>query len=341
MNPTGVTYRSTMRDGAYWLGRLPTGKVIVALLVLAGILGVAPSASAGPNRSAALATGAGHLRFGLVVDGGPLAVSTLTQAAQSAGERPSVEMWYADFAQPVPVAQLDAVVSRGASPIITWEPWLWGGGLNQRAYALDRITAGDHDSYIRSWAVGLRNWGRPVTLRFAHEMNGSWYPWAEGVNGNGAGDYVAAWRHVHSIVTAAGATNVSWMWSPNTPPTGPVALSRLYPGAAYVNSVALDGYNWGTTRSWSSWTSPSALFGKGLTELRSLAPGKPIMIGETASAEGGGSKATWIRDLLKYLSAQPDVSGFIWFQMNKESDWRFNSSAASRIAFAAALATRR
>lgn len=304
----------------------------VALLAAVAVVAVAPSAAGGSIT---------HLRYGLAVDGGPLATSAMTAAAQLARERPSIEMWYEDFAQPVPLAKLNAVASRGASPIITWEPWRWGGGVSQPAYALDRITAGDHDAYIRSFAAGLRKWGRPVTLRFAHEMNGSWYPWAEGVNGNGAGDYVRAWRHVHDVAAAAGATNVSWMWSPNTPPTGTVALSKLYPGAAYVNTVALDGYNWGTTQSWSSWTSPSTLFGQGLSELRSLAPGKPITIGETAAAEAGGSKPTWIRDLLSYLSAQPDVSGFVWFQLNKETDWRFNSSNASTTAFAAALATRR
>jgi hypothetical protein len=45
-------------------------------------------------------------------------------------------------------------------------------------------------------------------LRFGHEVNGNGYPWAEGVNGNGPGDHVAAWHHVHEVFTAAGATNV-------------------------------------------------------------------------------------------------------------------------------------
>lgn len=306
----------------------------VAMILLAAVAAVAVA----PTAAGAMTN---HLRYGLAVDGGPLATSAMTAASQLAGERPSIEMWYEDFAQPVPLAELNAVAARGASPIITWEPWRWGGGVAQPAYALDRITAGDHDAYIKSFAAGLRSWGRPVTLRFAHEMNGSWYPWAEGVNGNGAGDYVRAWRHVHDVVAAAGAINVSWMWSPNTPPTGTVALSKLYPGAAYVDAVALDGYNWGTSKSWSSWTSPSALFGQGLTQLRSIAPGKPITIGETAAAEAGGSKPVWIRDLLGYLSAQPDVSAFVWFQLNKETDWRFNSTEASSAAFAAALAARR
>ncbi|TLM74721.1 hypothetical protein FDW81_04725 [Pseudarthrobacter sp. NamB4] len=83
----------------------------------------------------------------------------------------------------------------------------------------------------------------------APPANGNWYPWSEQVNGNSAGDYVAAWRHVHSVVTAAGATNVTWMWNPNLPYWGSVPLTGLYPGAAYVDAVALDGYNWGNSAS--------------------------------------------------------------------------------------------
>jgi hypothetical protein len=41
-----------------------------------------------------------------------------------------------------------------------------------------------------------------------------------------------------------------------------------------------------------------------------------------------------------FLMRQDRVSGFVWFQMNKERDWRLNSSAQSQAAFKAALALR-
>ena len=281
------------------------------------------------------------LRFGVSTPGGPLAASELDAVASLVNENPSIIMSYKDFSQAAPIADLNAVDARGATSLITWEPWLWSGnGANQPAYALDRITAGDFDSYIQGWGNALKTWGKPVMLRFAHEMNGNWYPWAEAANGNGAGDYVAAWRHVHAVVAATGATNVQWVWSPNVPYWGSTPLTGLYPGAAYVNVVALDGYNWGTAVSWSSWTSPSSLFGDGLTALRSLAPGKPIIISETASAEAGGSKANWNTALVSYLAAQSDVTGFVWFHHNKEVDWRINSSTTSTNALRTALAAR-
>jgi hypothetical protein len=146
---------------------------------------------------------------------------------------------------------------------------------------------------------------------------------------------------VHDVLAAAGASNVAWVWSPNVPYFGSTDLAGLFPGAGYVDVVALDGYNWGTSASWSSWISPQDLFAPGIAQLRTLAPGVPILIAETASAEAGGSKAQWETDLISYLVAQPDVVGFVWFHLQKETDWRINSSDSSAAAFKAALASRR
>lgn len=280
------------------------------------------------------------LRFGVATPGGPLAGAELDQVAAVAGESPSVILSYKDFNQAPPLSELDAVRARGAVTLLTWEPWTWGGGTVQPAYSLQRITAGDFDAYLRQWGSALGAWGHPVMLRFGHEMNGNWYPWAEGINGNGPGDYAAAWRHVHDVVAATGAANVSWVWSPNVPYPGSTALDGLFPGAGYVDAVALDGYNWGTSTATGSWVMPSDLFGSGLAELRRLAPGVPILVAETASAEQGGSKADWNTALVGYLASQPDVTALVWFDLNKETDWRIDSSAASAAALKAALAAR-
>jgi hypothetical protein len=280
------------------------------------------------------------LRFGLGTPGGPLASAELDAAAALVGEAPSIILSYKDFNQSPPITELEAVRSRGAVTLLTWEPWTWGEGTEQPAFSLDRITAGDFDPYLREWGTELALWGHPVMLRFGHEMNGNWYPWSEGINGNTAGDYAAAWRHVHDVVSSTGAENVTWVWNPNVPYAGSTLLDGLYPGAGYVDAVALDGYNWGTSVAWSTWTPPWALFADGLGQLRSLAPGKPILIAETSSAEEGGSKATWNRDLVYYLSQQPDITALVWFHFNKETDWRIDSSAASAGALAEALAAR-
>ena len=311
---------------------------------LARSAGPSKAVSAPKTATAALTPpmSSARLRFGVGTPGGPQASSELDQVAALVNENPSIVLSYKDFSQPAPIDDLNAVAARGATSLVTWEPWLWSGnGTNQPAYSLKAIAAGNFDSYIRSWGTALAAWGKPVMLRFAQEMNGNWYPWDESVNGNQPGDFAAAWRHVHDVVVSTGATNVSWVWSPNVPYWGSTPLTGLYPGAGYVDTVALDGYNWGTTQSWSSWTSPSALFGDGLSQLRSIAPSKPIIIAETASAEAGGSKADWNTALVSYLNAQTDVTGFVWFDYNKEVDWRIDSSTGSASAMATALAARR
>ncbi|WP_411374055.1 glycoside hydrolase family 26 protein [Arthrobacter sp. MPF02] len=281
------------------------------------------------------------LRFGVGTPGGPLASAELDAVTALAGEAPSIVLSYKDFNQAPPITELEAVRARGAQTLLTWEPWTWGGGTEQPAYSLDRIAAGDFDPYLQQWGQALAGWGHPVMLRFGHEMNGNWYPWSEQINGNSSGDYVATWRHVHDVVAATGASNITWVWNPNVPYWGSIPLGGLYPGNTYVDAVALDGYNWGTSASWSSWHSPSELFGEGLSQLRALAPGKQILIAETASAEQGGSKADWNTALISYLAAQSDITAITWFHFNKETDWRINSSTASADAFRLALASRR
>jgi hypothetical protein len=326
-----------------------TLRPLVALLVL--VLGFcvasAGSASAAPalrktrtvqTTFASTTTAAG---FGVTTPGGFRAAAELDQVAQVAGAAPSVVMAYSDFAHSLDVAGLDAVAARGATPMITWEPWVWGGGINQPAYSLARITAGAYDGYLRSWAKGLRSWGKPVYLRFAHEMNGDWYPWSERVNGNRPGDYVAAWRHVRAVFDAQKVTNVRWVWSPNVSYPGSLDLRSVFPGGKYVDVVAVDGYNWGAAAAWSAWTNPDQLFGATLAELRSIAPGTPIGIAEVASAEQGGSKATWVSDFFTWMRSQPDLAFFVWFDQAKEADWRIDSSQSSAAAFAAGLAALR
>jgi hypothetical protein len=58
------------------------------------------------------------------------------------------------------------------------------------------------------------------------------------------------------------------------------------------------------------------------------------MIPETACAEVGGDKAAWINALLPTLRQSfPAIKALVWFHMNKETDWRVDSSAGAKDAF--------
>lgn len=248
-----------------------------------------------------------------------------------------IVQWFADWAHNphVDVAQLAAVAARGSIPQISWEPWDYTRGLNrpQPAFRLSTITAGRHDGYIRTWARELAAYGQPVLLRFAHEMNGTWYPWAQASNGNHRGDYRRAWRHVHAIFQAEGATNVKWIWSPVAK-----TLDNLdYPGDDVVDEVGLSGFNGGTALRWTGWRSFVSIFAGPLSQLHAIAPHKPVQISEVGSAEAGGDKGRWIADMFTYLRKHPGIRSVLWFDLRKQTDWRISSSPGAAAAFATAL----
>ena len=308
---------------------------IAALVVMAQLMIVGTG-------SAAVVPPAGKVLTGVSVDGSLGITTELDAYDGSAGnKKPSIIMDYRDWAHTpdFPADFADLAVSRGATPLLTWEPWDYNGGTTQPAYRLAAIANGTYDPYIKRWAAQVKAWNKPLMLRFAHEMNGTWYPWSEAVNGNAAGQYVTAYRRVVSLFRSAGAANVTWIWSPNVVFAGSVPLSRLYPGDTYVDWTALDGYNFGTTTG-AGWQSFEQVFGASITQVRGLSS-KPFMIGEVGSAEQGGNKAAWITDFFGRMAARPEIRAYGWFNHDKEADWRIQSSDASRIAYARGVAASR
>ncbi|MGU3437512.1 glycoside hydrolase family 26 protein [Actinomycetes bacterium M1A6_2h] len=278
------------------------------------------------------------LRFGVSTPGGPSAVDEFAKVTDIAGQAPTVVLSYADFTTPPPIDGLNDVDALGAQSIVTWEPWRWQSGarFDSTEFSMASIAAGAHDDYLYRWADELRNWGKPIYLRFAHEQNGTWYPWSV-AGGTPSNTYVAAWRHVHDVFASARTENVQWVWSPNVSFDGSTPSAESYPGADYVDVVGLDGYNWGTSLPTTHWIAPSDLFGASLDEMRSIAPDKPIVIAEVGSSDSGGDKAQWITSLVEFLDEQEDVTAFVWFDHDKEADWRLSSTPESAAAFADAL----
>jgi hypothetical protein len=98
----------------------------------------------------------------------------------------------------------------------------------------------------------------------------------------------------------------------------------------------MDGYNWGTSQPWSHWLRFAQIFGP---LYRDYAARKPLLICEVASAEAGGDKAAWISEMAAQLRGPfSRVRAFAWFDIDKETDWRINSSPAAQAAFRALVA---
>ena len=229
------------------------------------------------------------------------------------GRRLDVVHWFMSWDHAYDPGLVASVTEGGRIPLISWQP------VTQDVAA---IAGGRHDDYLRSWARGVREAGVLVYLRPFPEMNGEWAPW----NGDPEA-LVSAWRRMAALFDAEGAHNVRWVFSPNVtdePRTEANRMERYYPGGDVVDVLALDGYNWGTSRPWSQWTSFEDVFRGGYDRIVRLGA-QPVWLAELASTDEGGDKAAWVEDMFA-SSAFPRVQALIWFDEDKEADWRIASA---------------
>lgn len=225
--------------------------------------------------------------------------------------------------QRFPLQLVTAIWDLGSVPVITWEPWLddfenaSSPGLPLKGqrdlHGLSAVSGGRYDFYIDEWAKDAVRFGRPIFLRFAHEMNDPYrYPW--GPQNNSKEEYIAAWRHVVGRFRVAGAANVIWVWSPH------VAYEYwdlYYPGDEYADWIATGALNYGPIAYWSKWWRFDEIFGQKYAAMEKF--GKPVMIAEFGSLGVGGDRAGWYRAALDEVAAkEPAVKAILFF--NKKDD---------------------
>ena len=269
--------------------------------------------------------------------------------AAAARKLPSMVEFFQGWDREFPRDQVIETWRRGALPVLSWEPRPTvqpvgpdSDNTKDPGYTLASIIDGSHDEYIDRFATEVRDLGLPVAIRFAHEMNGNWFPWSEETNGNSKGQYVQAWRHVHDRFTALGATNAIWIWSPNVITAHPsVRLAPLYPGDDYVDWMGMVGYyrrvyldDKGKPKA----PTFDNTYQSTIDELHTVAV-KPIVITELGATEVGGNKPAWIQSVFDGLARNPDIIGFVWFDHSVNgTDWRIESSDAAESAFATGVA---
>jgi hypothetical protein len=265
-----------------------------------------------------------------------------------AGKQLSLVNFFAPFANcasspcsfyKFPTGPMDNIREHGAIPVFSWSSQSIPSSLNEPDFQLADVIAGTYDSFIKEFAEDAHDWNHPFFLRFNWEMNGTWFPWSEGVNGNQQGEFVAAWRHVHDIFTSVGATNVTWVWCPNIDPENQMqSVASTYPGDEYVDWTGLDGYNWGPRNGkWSSFDQLYSSTYHAITD--TVAPSKPMLIGEMGATENGGSKSKWIADALAEIPSEyPKIRGMLWFDTFDDGmDWPIETSSSATSAFATGI----
>ena len=279
-----------------------------------GAAGAAAAGTASPpadlayNISTLLAPTSGKF-LGVEANGAPNSLAPVRSFAASIGRKPNLIGQYIAWNTSFDAHAAARAWSYGALYYMAWEPY----GTTAAA-----IANGRSDAYITQFARAVRALNVPIALSFGHEMNGNWYPWAS--NQTSAADFVAAWRHIHNLFIAAGATNVIWVWNPNVISALPqVQLQPYYPGDAYVDWVGITGYFAATGAD-----SFTGLYKATMSEIRHFTA-KPFIIAETA-VETGPADTAALGSLIRSVARRSNVLGFVWFDYDKAGvDWRVES----------------
>jgi hypothetical protein len=259
--------------------------------------------------------------FGIEANGSPDSLSPAENVSALVGRNPNLLGQYVEWGSAFDKPAAARATSFGALYYLAWEPF----GTTESS-----IAAGGSDSYITGVAKSVRAFGGPVAISFGHEMNGNWYPW--GTKDTTPAEFVAAWRHVHDLFAAAGATNVIWIWNPNIiNPMPSVELAQYWPGSAYVNWVGITGYF--------ATTGPdtfAGVYGPTITEIKQFTS-KPILIAETA-VETGPDEVAGIHNLVSGIESDSGVIGFVWFDYDKDGvNWTLEGRPDARAAVASGI----
>ena len=209
--------------------------------------------------------------FGMNLDWGS---DTAAAVSERLGATPAVWVEFTAFpwaGRETLDAYYGQVLAAGGMALVTLEPH----------EGLDAVT----DEAIAELAALVGEWaerGVPTYVRFAHEMNGSWYAWSQQPSA-----YVAAFRRVAAAVHAA-TPYAAMVWAPNYGAGYPFAggaheaasgtpqlaeadsdgdgaltvaddpYAPYYPGDEWVDWVGMSLYHWGNVYPWGENEVPEA-----------------------------------------------------------------------------------
>ena len=261
---------------------------------------------------------------GVYEPGAPGSWQQIAEFTDATGVKPGIVVYYSSWDQPFSTSFAQAARDHDAYVLVQLEP---------KDVTLTSIAAGGSDAYLRSYAAAVVAFGHPVILSFGHEMNGTWYSWGYGHASPAM--FVAAWRHVVRVFRAAGAANVTWLWTVNSIQGASSSLSQWWPGAAWVDWTGIAGYFYRATDTF-GW-----VFGSTIAGIRTFSSA-PMLIAE-ASVGTTADRGSQIDSLFAGVRAQ-HLAGVVWFDAAQHAglyhqDWHLEDDPAAIAAFTAAVAT--
>jgi hypothetical protein len=267
--------------------------------------------------------------------------------------------WYKGRAFPLSTAQW--IRAHGAVPYIRLmmrsedhKP-----GKPERVFSLQAIIQGKFDDDLRAWARAARDFQSPILVEYGTEMNGDWFGWNGRYHGGARQDrfgdprkpdgperFVAAWRHIVGLMREEGASNLVWVWHPDSGDNPDFSWNRLenyYPGDDVVDWVGVSCYGYHTPMDRWEPESFRLLMDRFYERLQKLAPGKPLIVAEFGQTAGNPrhSASEWAANALDDLfgGRWPRVIGFSWWNERWENDDNAKHNTTMRLQDNKELAT--
>jgi mannan endo-1,4-beta-mannosidase len=256
--------------------------------------------------------------LGVYEPGSAASYRPIKDFAAAAGREPNIAEYFSGWAEQFDTSFANTLHAHGVIPFVEIDP---------TDASMSAIAAGDYDDYLRTYADAVADYGHPVVIGFAHEMNATWYPW--GYKHVSPATFVAAWRHLVTVFRQEGADNVTWLWTVQADGKGTGPIEAWWPGAQYVTWVGVDGFYYRPSDTF------DVVFGPTIAQIRTFSI-KPVLLAETAVGPAAG-QFTKIQDLFHGIVADKTL-GLVWFDVGQHDgvfhqDWRIEDSQAAAFSF--------
>jgi Glycosyl hydrolase family 26 len=292
--------------------------VLIAIVVAAGAVVFAVSRLISSTSSTRVLPTAQASYLGVFESGALQSYRPVADFSKAAGMPPNLVGYYSGWEEPFQVSFAETVRSHGAVTLLQWDP---------TGTSVSKIAAGGFDTYLRSFARSVRDFGHPVVIGFGHEMNAYWYSW--GYGHLPPSTFVAAWRHIVTLFRDQGVRNVTWLWTLQADESGTGPIASWWPGAQYVTWVGIDGYYYHSSETFFS------IFGQTIAQVR-MFTGLPILLSEV----GVGPDADQARKIPELFAGmrQYGTIGLVWFDIAQHQgiyhqDWHIEDNPAAETAF--------
>jgi glycosyl hydrolase family 26 len=292
--------------------------VLFAIVIAAGAVVFAVSRLTSFSSSTGVLPTAQASYLGVFESGALQNYQPVADFGKAAGMPPNLVGYYSGWEEPFQASFAETVRSHGAVTLLQWDP---------TGTSVSQIAAGGFDTYLRSFARSVRDFGHPVVIGFGHEMNAYWYSW--GYGHLPPSTFVAAWRHIVTLFRDQGVRNVTWLWTLQADESGTGPIASWWPGSQYVTWVGIDGYYYHSSETFFS------IFGQTIAQVRMFTD-LPILLSEV----GVGPDADQTRKIPELFAGmlQYGTIGLVWFDIAQHQgiyhqDWHIEDNPAAVTAF--------